>query len=351
MNMRSIAQIHKSLTAILILSVLLLTACGASSNEDNAITPTDYSQTAHWLAAPTSTDKNADVFYLYPTAYSKASPDDPNFCDIDNPTMVQGAKVSYQRTAAAFAPYANIYAPFYRQVDARYQLSLPFAQQDENIQKEPLIDATAAFEYYLQHFNGGRPFILAGHSQGSAVLIFILSDYMKAHPDVYRRMIAAYIIGQSVTSGYLAQNPHLKYATGGNDTGVIVSWNTEALVIDGTNPVTRPGGIAINPITWTTEEIPATAEQNRGSIELNPATGGTPVLDQYGELLRIPDLADATVNKARGVVICSSVDPADYEFGFPLGVYHTFDYPFYFFNIRQNAADRIQQYFTENGGS
>jgi len=50
------------------------------------------------------------------------------------------------------------------------------------------------------------------------------------------------------------------------------------------------------------------------------------------------------------VVICSTVDPHDYYFGFPLGVYHTFDYPFYFFNIRKNAADRIQQYFADNSG-
>jgi hypothetical protein len=102
----------------------------------------------------------------------------------------------------------------------------------------------------------------------------------------------------------------------------------KATVIDGTNLVTRPGCIAINPITWTTDKIPATSEQNRGFIELNPATGGTPVLDAYGELLRVPDQADATVNKARGVVICSSVNPADYQFGFPLEVFHTFDNPF-----------------------
>ncbi|HEY9160884.1 MAG TPA: hypothetical protein VIS94_07360 [Desulfomonilia bacterium] len=99
----------------------------------------------------------------------------------------------------------------------------------------------------------------------------------------------------------------------------------KAPVPGGTNPVTRPGGIAINPITWTTDKIPATAEQNRGSIELNPATGGTPVFDAYGELLRVPDQADAT---AHSVVICSSVNPADYQFGFPLEVFHTFDNPF-----------------------
>jgi hypothetical protein len=68
----------------------------------------------------------------------------------------------------------------------------------------PAPDVTAAFEYYLRHFNSGRPFILAGHSQGSAVLKYLMSGYMKSYPDVYQRMIAAYVVGQSITPQYLA---------------------------------------------------------------------------------------------------------------------------------------------------
>jgi hypothetical protein len=167
---------------------------------------------------------------------------------------------------------------------------------------------------------------------------------MKDHPDVCKRMIAAYIVGQSITAEYLAQNPRLKFAADPSDTGVIVSWNTEASVIDGANPVTQPGGMAINPVTWTTEEVTADVSLSRGSMEVDLSTG-LPKLDQYGEIIRVTNLADATVNKSMGVVICSTVDPHDYDFGFPLGVYHSFDYLFYFFNVRQNAADRIQQYF------
>ena len=73
---------------------------------------------------------------------------------------------------------------------------------------------------------------------------------MKTHRGVYRRMVAAYIVGQSITREYLAENRFLKYARGAGDTGVIVSWNTEAPTIAGKNPVLLPGGIAINPITW-----------------------------------------------------------------------------------------------------
>ena len=40
-------------------------------------------------------------------------------------------------------------------------------------------------------------------------------------------MIAAYAIGFSITTDDLAANPSLRFAEGADDTGVIVSWNTE----------------------------------------------------------------------------------------------------------------------------
>jgi hypothetical protein len=161
-------------------------------------------------------------------------------------------------------------------------------------------------------------------------------------------MIAAYVVGYSITPRYLSQNPILKFATGASDTGVIVSWNTEAPTVAGTNPVLLPGGLAINPITWTRSQTEATAKQNLGSIELNPATG-TPVLNNDGTVKRVMGLADARVNKAKGVVICSTVNAANPPYytpgGFPMGVLHPFDYPLYYFDIRANAANRVERFF------
>jgi hypothetical protein len=52
------------------------------------------------------------------------------------------------------------------------------------------------------------------------------------------------------------------------------------------------------------------------------------------------------------VLICSSVDVNEFSPGgpgeFPKGVYHAYDYPFYYFDIRANAANRVQRYQSEH---
>ena len=313
---------------------------------------TDYANPAHWLSAPKDPRMKVDVFYLYPTAYAKASPSAPIIGPIDDPGMIKGAHVAFQRQAWAFRTFANIYAPYYRQADAASRAALPQKEQVKIVAGAPTQDGIAAFDYYIRHYNHGRPFILAGHSLGSNVTANLLAQYMRQRPDVYKRMIAAYVIGYSITPSYLSQHPFLKFAKGANDTGVIVSWNTEAPKVDGTNPVILPGGLVINPITWTRKQTGATAGQNRGSIELDPTTGGTPMLNTQGRILRVMNLANARIDKAKGVLICSTVNPANPPYftpgGLPMGVFHIFDYPFYFFDVRANAANRVEQFFARN---
>ena len=165
---------------------------------------------------------------------------------------------------------------------------------------------------------------------------------MKKHPEIQARMVAAYVIGYSVTGEYLAKNPHLKFAEGPDDTGVIISYNTESPdVVPGTNIVLTSGGIAINPITWTRDETLAPASKNLGSI-----------MPADGVFVPVAHYADARVDKAKGVVICSTAD-ADKLFrpgSFVKGVFHSYDYLFYYYNLRQNAANRVEKYFDKRKG-
>lgn len=310
---------------------LIFVACEKESGT------TDYSKPEHWLSLPSSPTKKVDVFYLYPTSFQKSNENDPNICEIDNASMLKNSRGAFATQATAFEPVANIYAPYYRQADAAYCLSLPLEEQAELIGGIPASDALAAFDYYINNHNNGRPFILAGHSQGSNVMLYLLADYMKEHPEVYGRMIAAYVIGYSVTEDYLAKNPHLRFAEGPADTGVIVSYNTEAPNVEGNNPVLLPGAMAINPITWTRTEKLVTAAESLGSI----------LFDAEGNIVTVKNYADARVDKNRGVVICSTADVEKLSPGNPVfgkGVYHIYDYQFYYFNIRANAANRVNNF-------
>jgi len=294
----------------------------------------DYSKSQHWMSLPSSVEKDVDVFYLMPTVWRKVKKSEPDICDIDNPTMLASAKAAFMTQAMAFETVGNIYAPYYRQVDGETTLTLSLDEQDKLVGGIPASDVIAAFDYYIKNYNNNRPFILAGHSQGSCVMRYLLSRYMKEHPKVYARMIAAYAIGYSITDEYLSKNPHLKFAEGPNDTGVIISYNTEGPKFEGKSPVFRPGAIAINPLTWTRDEKLATVKESLGSI----------MVDKDGNIVTLKNYADARVDKTRGVVICSTVDEANLSGSghFSKGFYHAFDYPFYYYNIRENAANRTK---------
>lgn len=323
--------------ALLMVLILLSANAVGYASADTSI---DYSQGKHWLSQPASPDKAVDVFFLYPTSWQKVDKNEPNICAIDNPSMLKGSKAEFARTAMAFDPVGNIYAPYYRQADGVYTLSLPTEKaRVEFLQTLPGHDVFNAFEYYIENLNQGRPFILAGHSQGSQLLTFLLSKYMKENPKVYDRMIAAYVIGYSITDEYLARNPHLKFAEGPDDTGVIVSYNTEAPIVGADNPVVLPGAIAINPITWSRREALASADENMGSL----------LPDDQGKWVPVTKYADARVNKGRGVIICSA-DVKKYAPGNPLamrGIFHSFDYPLFFYNIRANAANRVEKFINK----
>ena len=336
----------KNIFTAAILCVFLLAVAGVSGlgvatgkaestmSADDINNVTDYSQTSNWLTADMSGSLPVDIFYLYPTAWQKG-PNDSNYCAVDNVSMIKGANGAFNRQASAFLPVGNIYAPYYRQADAMYTLTMStIAEQDEAIRIIPAADGIAAFNYYLDHYNKGRPFILAGHSQGSNVLLFILAQ-IKDQPEVLDRMVAAYVIGFSVTKDYLAQNAPLKFATGTDDTGVIISFNTEGEGVT-SSPLVRPGALAINPISWTLTEAEAPKEDNVGSI--------SPITMALADLTPVKDLASAQVNTARGVVVCKSVDPNKYSIQGMPGIYHSFDYPFYFYNIRANAQNRVEKY-------
>lgn len=325
--------------SILICYATVLTSCSdKDDNYDGEKTKVvDYSDKNNWMRQPKAT-KAVDVFYVYPTEYVDESENAPVFAAIDEPAMRIPAEGAYDKSATAFENCANVFAPYYRQCNMKYLGSMSPTERNAALNSIPKADVLAAVDYYFKNLNGGRPFILAGHSQGSIMQSFVLAEYMKAHPEYLKRMIAAYVIGYSITEDYLKANPHLKFATGESDTGVIISYNTEGAG-NGSNVVVLPGAISINPLNWKLDETYASTDENLGGYILNEETG---------EREFVPHVADAKIDLKRGVVITTTkaVEP---EAPGPFGTasFHENDYPLYYYNIKANAEKRVAAYLSK----
>ena len=300
----------------------------------------DYSQRASWYRVPEIT-KDVDTFFIYPTEYLGTNEGDSDYAALDNPDMVEGAANDHRIMASAFEESTNLFMPYYRQAGAKAMKSAYDKTGDVRtvLAKTPYEDITAALDCYFENYNDGRPFIIASHSQGSAINSLVLKGYFKEHPDYYERMVASYMIGFSITKDWLADNPHLKCATGEDDAGVIVSWNTEGIQNveqNATNVVVMPGAISINPLNWKLDDTYAPASENKGSL----------VIDERAGTASIGDIgADAQVNVERGVVVTNAKsDPIALTEFFGPASFHNGDYTFFYNNIKDNVAKRIATY-------
>jgi outer membrane protein assembly factor BamE (lipoprotein component of BamABCDE complex) len=98
---------------IALLAVFLCLAAGCNTKTEESV----YSDPSNWLAFPSQILHQADVIYLYPTTYMPELPDAPIVSTIFDEGMRAGAAFAYRNQATVFETVANIYAPFYKQVN------------------------------------------------------------------------------------------------------------------------------------------------------------------------------------------------------------------------------------------
>ena len=329
-----------ALICMMIFSLMVFT--GVLAEAGNAEGAPDYSNKDYWVQFPEIT-KDVDTFYIYSTVYFEKSFEEgsTDYATFDNIEMLVGAVGEYVTNASVFEDSTNLFMPYYRQAGMRYAIEVveKTGDHDKVLTGVSYDDITTALDYYFENCNNGRPFIIAGHSQGSAMVKYVLKNYFKDHPEYYERMLAAYVIGFSVTEEDLAAYPHLKFATGESDTGVIVSWNTvgpKSLEEENHNVAILPNAISINPLNWKRDETYAPASENLGSLMLNEKTGEYEITD-IG--------ADEQVVLERGVVVTNTTYDkyAAPEF-FGTQSFHEDDYTIYYNNIKDNVAKRIAGY-------
>lgn len=153
------------------------------------------------------------------------------------------------------------------------------------------------------------------------------------------RLIACYAVGWRLTHRECSAFPHLKPAQTADDLGVIVMFNTEAPEIE--DSLIVPKGMstaAINPLNWRSDSLPADRSLNLGAC----------FTDYEGRILREEAaFSGAYLDPVRGTLKVTDVDAADWppvlEI-FPEGVYHLYDYQFFYRNLEENVRLRIEKY-------
>ena len=319
------------LTALMMVSAF---ACKPQQRQHNEVeVRIDYSDTTYWYSCGDTT-KAADVFYVYPTvsAISFADNDSSWFADITLPEVREEANGNQRFNKMLYGEY-NFYAPYYRQMlFEAYSQPSPVLDSLAQIAAK---DVNDAFQYYMTHYNHGRPFFLMGHSQGSQMLIELLKHGMT---DEQRKlMVSAYCIGYHVSAEELATSPEaLQPATDSTMQGLVVFNSVTDTTAIGM--VSRGDVVGINPTTWTMAPDTIPAEFHLGMAKYN---------DARDSVLIVPCPTRTYLYKHN--TVCPDLDPEmvfipAYEDKFPKGNLHFADSWLYGGNVVENMRCRLRNY-------
>ena len=154
-----------------------------------------------------------------------------------------------------------------------------------------------------------------------------------------KQLVACYAIGWRFTEEEVNEYPQLKAAQGESDTGVVISFNSEAESVSSSLMV--PQGIktlSINPLNWKTDSTKADKSENLGAC----------FTDYSGNITNeIENLTGAYIDSERGTLKVTDISSEDYPSSLEImgeSVYHIYDYQFFYRNLEKNVQTRLNAY-------
>ena len=323
---------YKILAVIAVIAAVLSAFCLKESGI--------YSSRDNWAYfAVGGADKPADLFILCPTVDVR---DEYNMSLSDTETK-KNFLGALNMERGIYEDNTRMYAPYYRQASLKVY-DMPPDERDKYIELA-YRDVSEAFAYYLKHENNNRPLILAGFSQGSDMCYRLLQEYF-ADEKLSQRLVAVYAPGWPCTYSMTEKYSQIKPARSENDIGVVVTFECESPNLTSTH--IYPAGIkshAINPLNWKTDSTPADKSMNPGAC----------FTDYSGNITReTANLCGAYIDSERGVLKIPDVSEEDYPPVIPSfkpGMYHVYDYMFFFRSLQENVKVRIDSYMNAQRGT
>jgi hypothetical protein len=319
--------------------------------ENYAVPPRpDYALENSWAALPGKKDSadvvppgmdlsdnqanaRVDVFYVHPTLFLDNVGWNADIADERLNKSVD--RYAIRNQASVFNGSCRVYAPRYRQATLG-----AFMDANGNGRKAldtAYNDVRASFEYYLAHYNNGRPLIIAGHSQGTYHARRLIAEFFDNDPAMREKLVAVYLLGGAAsTNMYKTIVP----CDSAKQTGCYVAWHTRKYGTDYRKRTKRNQGwpafdnydnyACVNPLTWRRDTLYAPASLNKGSL---PST-----FDRIDV-----GLHDAKISPRE--IIWTHYSG---KVGYPPGPnFHVVDFNLFWMNIRENVAVRIEEYLSK----
>lgn len=309
----------------LMAGLLALAACSTRQMADGYIpAEPDYGEASQWYI--TDRQGEADIFYVISTETGDYPSADGSLCHYAD-TYADSLRLpmlsEMEGVNTLLSGRLNFYSPYYRQCSLQSFESDSLARQ-----RLPLAlgDVRRAFAHYLKHKNQGRPFVLAGFSQGALIALELMREM---DDSTYARMVAAYIIGTNISLEMLDSVPRIRPAQRADDTGVTICYNS---VRDASCTLWPRSAVAINPVNWRTDSQEATL--------ITEPTPLQPVAAQQKDTLAVH------LDTASNLLFVSGYSATDYVL--PLigkeGNYHSREIWLYRDQLRENIQQRVSTF-------
>ena len=326
-----------------------------------AVTQLDYSKNSSWAALPSTQDEAdlipkgesgidqsnspVDVFFVHPTGYLKGDHwTDP--LEEKSATM-ENTQWMMANQASAYNGCCSVYAPHYRQASIySYFYSDELRAEVHNFVYQ---DVKKSFEYFIENFSNGRPFIIASHSQGTHHSIRLLAEEIDSS-GLHPRMVGAYIIGGMISKDSMSNMENIGVCDSAEQLGCLVHWDTMNVSQINKDMPLFTNNICVNPITWKNEGSLSELKDAKGAVYVSGEfilefSGDDAATDQIFTPLEEPLKKYVQAQCKNGALFASDQTGTRFQtFSGSGGNYHGLDYALFYMDIRENAKLKVSNY-------
>ena len=330
-----------------------------------ASTMPDYQKKDAWISRPdffnpslwplnehkVQSDLKIDVFYIHPTALWIGN--SWNY-DLKSPGIVLNIiDKSVSEHASVFNKCCRVYAPHYREAGlGAFRSSETFVSRVKAFEFA-YKDLLRAFDIFIKKHNKGRPFILAGHSQGTLHAMRLINDRIDGK-ELQNKFVAAYVLGYKFPKDYFKRvYKKIRPCQKRNDIGCVIHWDSfdEGSSLKkmhglhwyptGWESVTGKDVLCTNPLSWKVDEVIMGRGNHQG------------MLKGLSEQNYIYEEKKVWAQCRKGRLFVKALDLWNFKVWRFLnwtrelydGNLHFFDFQLFFKDIRKNASERIEAFY------